>query len=142
METVSPGAAGTAYPAAQNQLPFDVVVEPLALEQSPPETPSLPARNFRITDGQLGVGGAKTRYGWNITAIRILQTLEAEGRPATPQEQEVLSRYVGWGGIPQAFDAQNTDWRRNMRSFAACSPMRRMPLPARPPSTPTIPAPR
>ncbi len=100
MEKVSPGAAGTVYPAAQNQLPFDVVVEPLALEQSPPETPSLPARNFRITDSQLGVGGAKTRYGWNIAAIRILQTLEAEGRPATPQEQEVLSLYAGPAVFP------------------------------------------
>ena len=122
METVSPGAATTVYPAAQNQLPFDVVVEPLALEQSPPETPSLPARNFRITDSQLGVGGAKTRYGWNITAIRTLQTLEAEGRPATPQEQEVLSRYVGWGGIPQAFDAQNTDWRKEYEELRSMLP--------------------
>lgn len=122
METVSPGAATTVYPAAQNQLPFDVVVEPLALEQSPPETPSLPARNFRITDSQLGVGGAKTRYGWNITAIRTLQTLEAEGRPATPQEQEILSRYVGWGGIPQAFDAQNTDWRKEYEELRSLLP--------------------
>lgn len=122
MEKVSPGAAGTVYPAAQNQLPFDVVVEPLALEQSPPEKPLLPARNFRITDSQLGVGGAKTRYGWNITAIRTLQTLEAEGRPATPQEQEILSRYVGWGGIPQAFDAQNTDWRKEYEELRSLLP--------------------
>ena len=122
MEKVSPGAAGTVYPGVQNQLPFDVVVEPLALEQSPPETPLLPARNFRITDSQLGVGGAKTRYGWNITAIRTLQTLEAEGRPATPQEQEVLSRYVGWGGIPQAFDAQNTDWRKEYEELRSLLP--------------------
>ena len=122
MEKVSPGAAGTVYPAAQNQLPFDVVVEPLALEQSPPETPSLPARNFRITDSQLGVGGAKTRYGWNIAAIRTLQMLEEEGRPATPQEQEVLSRYVGWGGIPQAFDAQNTDWRKEYEELRSLLP--------------------
>ena len=122
METVSPGAATTVYPGAQNPLPFDVVVEPLALEQSPPETPSLPARNFRITDSQLGVGGAKTRYGWNVAAIRTLQTLEAEGRPATPQEQEVLSRYVGWGGIPQAFDAQNTDWRKEYEELRSLLP--------------------
>ncbi len=122
METVSLGAAGTVYPAAQNQLPFDVVVEPLALEQSPPETPLLPARNFRITDSLLGVGGAKTRYGWNIAAIRTLQTLEAEGRPATPQEQEVLSRYVGWGGTPQAFDAQNTDWRKEYEELRSLLP--------------------
>ena len=77
-----------------------------------PQTALSSAQNFRITDDDLGVGGAKTRYGWNVAAIRTLRTLEAEGRPATPQEQETLSRYVGWGGIPQAFDAQNEDWRR------------------------------
>ncbi|MCI6040117.1 MAG: hypothetical protein MR742_06330, partial [Clostridiales bacterium] len=77
-----------------------------------PQTALSSAQNFRITDDDLGVGGAKTRYGWNVAAIRTLRALEAEGRPATPQEQETLSRYVGWGGIPQAFDAQNEDWRR------------------------------
>ena len=77
-----------------------------------PQTALSSAQNFRITDDDLGVGGAKTRYGWNVAAIRTLRALEAEGRPATLQEQETLSRYVGWGGIPQAFDAQNEDWRR------------------------------
>ena len=77
-----------------------------------PQTVLSPAQNFRITDDDLGVGGVKTRYGWNVAAIRTLRALEAEGRPATPQEQEILSRYVGWGGIPQTFDAQNEDWRR------------------------------
>ncbi len=77
-----------------------------------PQTALSSAQNFRITDDDLGVGGAKTRYGWNVAAIRTLRALEAEDRPATLQEQETLSRYVGWGGIPQAFDAQNEDWRR------------------------------
>ncbi len=77
-----------------------------------PQTVLSPAQNFRITDDDLGVGGAKTRYGWNVAAIRTLRALEAEDRSATLQEQETLSRYVGWGGIPQAFDAQNEDWRR------------------------------
>ncbi len=77
------------------------------------------AENFRITDDDLGVGGAKTRYGWNVAAIRTLRALEAEGRPATLQEQETLSRYVGWGGIPQAFDAQNEDWRREYAELKA-----------------------
>ena len=77
-----------------------------------PQTTLSSAQNFRIMDDDLGVGGAKTRYGWNVAAIRTLRALEAEDRPATLQEQETLSRYVGWGGIPQAFDAQNEDWRR------------------------------
>ena len=84
-----------------------------------PQTALSSAQNFRITDDDLGVGGAKTRYGWNVAAIRTLRALEAEGRPATPQEQETLSRYVGWGGIPQAFDAQNEDWRKEYAELKA-----------------------
>ncbi len=60
----------------------------------------------------MGEGGAKTKYGYNIAAIRTLKTIEAEGRTATPEEQETLSRYVGWGGIPQAFDPDNTAWSK------------------------------
>ena len=66
--------------------------------------------NYRITDDDLGHGGAKTKYGYNIAAIRTLQAIEAENRMATAEEQEILSRYVGWGGIPQAFDAENASW--------------------------------
>lgn len=84
-----------------------------------PQTALSSVQNFRITDDDLGVGGAKTRYGWNVAAIRTLRALEAEGRPATLQEQETLSRYVGWGGIPQAFDAQNEDWRREYAELKA-----------------------
>jgi N12 class adenine-specific DNA methylase/adenine-specific DNA methylase len=75
-----------------------------------PEQPA--AENFRITDDHLGEGGAKTKYGYNITAIHTLKTIEAEGRTATPEEQETLSRYVGWGGIPQAFDSNNAAWSK------------------------------
>ncbi|MBW7571850.1 DEAD/DEAH box helicase family protein [Caproiciproducens sp. AGMB10547] len=75
-----------------------------------PEQPA--AENFRITDDHLGVGGAKTKYGYNIAAIRNLKTIEAEGRTATQEEQETLSRYVGWGGIPQAFDPDNAAWSK------------------------------
>ncbi len=76
-------------------------------------TPDQPAaENFRITDDHLGEGGAKTKYGYNIAAIRTLKTIEAEGRTATPEEQETLSRYVGWGGIPQAFDPDNAAWSK------------------------------
>ena len=75
-----------------------------------PEQPA--AENFRITDDHLGEGGAKTKYGFNIAAIRTLKTIEAEGRTATPEEQETLSHYVGWGGIPQAFDPDNAAWSK------------------------------
>lgn len=76
-------------------------------------TPEQPAAgNFRITDDHLGEGGAKTKYSFNIAAIRTLKTIEAEGRTATPEEQETLSRYVGWGGIPQAFDPNNASWSK------------------------------
>ena len=67
-------------------------------------------QNFRITDDALGAGGKKAKYGYNIAAIKLLKALEAEGRFATPEEQETLSRYVGWGGVPQAFDEQNAQW--------------------------------
>ena len=66
--------------------------------------------NFRITDDNLGVGGAKTKYNFNATAIKLLKQIESENRFATSVEQETLSRYVGWGGIPQAFDKDKSDW--------------------------------
>ncbi|MDR0350144.1 MAG: N-6 DNA methylase, partial [Coriobacteriales bacterium] len=66
--------------------------------------------DFRITDEDLGHGGAKQRAGWNLAAIRLVQALEDEGRLATPKEQEVLSKYVGWGAIPQIFDEGNGAW--------------------------------
>ncbi len=70
----------------------------------------IPKLDYRIADDALSHGGAKTKYGYNIAAIRTLQSVEAENRMATAEEQEVLSRYVGWGGIPQAFNAENTSW--------------------------------
>ena len=66
--------------------------------------------NFRIQDHDLGAGGPKAKYQANMEAIHLLQTLEKEERLATPQEQEILSRYVGWGGIPQAFEENNSSW--------------------------------
>ena len=97
------------YSGEKNRLPFDVVIEKLHIEE--PERISTPAvQNFHITDPDLGAGGQKTKYQNNVAAIRLLKDLEAQGRSATPEEQEVLSRYVGWGGIPQAFDAANEKW--------------------------------
>lgn len=94
------------YPGEKNHLPYDVVVERLHIEE--PERPA--AQNFHITDPDLGAGGQKTKYQNNVAAIRLLKDLEAQGRSATPEEQEILSRYVGWGGIPQAFDETNEKW--------------------------------
>ena len=67
--------------------------------------------NYVITDENLGVNGPKARFNANIAAVETLKTIEAEGRTATPEEQEILSGYTGWGAIPQAFDSRNDDWK-------------------------------
>jgi N12 class adenine-specific DNA methylase len=69
-------------------------------------------QNFRISDDDLGKGGQKEKYRCNVEAIRTLKQIESEERPATPEEQEALSKYVGWGGIPQAFDKHNEKWNK------------------------------
>ena len=91
----------------QHNLPLDSEAE---TEQ--PVQPKQEPMNFRITDDDLGAGGPKTKYKANVEAIRVLQTLDAEQRQATAKEQEILSRYVGWGGIPQAFDESNAEWSK------------------------------
>ena len=68
--------------------------------------------NFHFEDGELPKGGQKTRYQWNVEAIRLLKQIEHEGRAAAPKEQKVLARYVGWGGIAQAFDERNEGWQK------------------------------
>jgi len=75
-----------------------------------PEPPKQPRVNFQITDDNLGAGGQKTKYAWNVAAIRLVSQLEEENRLATPEEQEILSKYVGWGGLPQVFDKDNPQW--------------------------------
>lgn len=90
----------------QHNLPLDSGA--IELPAQPKEEPM----NFRITDDDLGTGGPKTKYKVNVEAIQVLQILEAEQRQATAEEQEILSRYVGWGGIPQAFDENNADWAK------------------------------
>ncbi len=67
-------------------------------------------QNFAITDDKLGEGGAKTKFHNNMEAVRTLKQIEREDRRATPEEQEILSKYVGWGGISQAFDSDNQQW--------------------------------
>lgn len=77
-------------------------------EMQPEQAPA--AENFHITDPDLGAGGQKTKFQNNVAAIRLLKDLESQGRLAAPEEQEVLARYVGWGGLPQAFDEANEKW--------------------------------
>ena len=101
-----------AYPAEETNLPYDVVVEKLRINPPEQETPVLPAQNFRISDDHLGEGGPKQKFARNVEAIRTLQTLENEGRDATPEEQEILSQYVGWGGLADAFDPDKDSWAK------------------------------
>ena len=120
----------TVYPGDKNGLPYDVVVERLHIDEPEP-TPPEPApplepaghrgntgqlrqtgQNFRITDDHLGEGGPRLKYQANITAIRLLKELDAAGQQASPEQQEVLSRYVGWGGVPEAFDPSKTAWAK------------------------------
>ena len=100
---------------------FETVASELDAEEprQPPleENHSYKAQNFRITDDHLGEGGAKTKYAFNIAAIQTLKQIEADGRQARPDEQEILSRYVGWGGLPQAFDAENASWQKEYQQL-------------------------
>lgn len=99
-------------PAAENQEPEqeEVAAEKQNTDQNSPETVEWEPVNFRITDDDLGAGGPKAKFRANMEAINLLHELEFEERMATPQEQEVLSRYVGWGGIPNAFEEKSKDW--------------------------------
>ena len=101
----------------QHNLPLDS-----GAETEQPVQPKQEPMNFSITDDDLGAGGAKTKFKANIEAIRLLQTLDAEQRQATAEEQEVLSRYVGWGGIPQAFDEKNADWAKEYAELKSLLP--------------------
>ena len=101
-----------AYPAEETNLPYDVVVEKLRIDPPEQEAPVLPARNFHISDDHLGEGGPKQKFARNVKAIRTLKTLENENRNATPEEQEILSQYVGWGGLADAFDPDKDSWAK------------------------------
>ena len=111
------------YPAVENGLPYDIVVEKIRFgepeQKQEKENPahSEERRNFRITDDALGVGGAKEKFRNNMAAIRLLHDLQIENRLATPEEQETLSKYVGWGGLSMAFDANNAAWANEYREL-------------------------
>ena len=106
------------YPAEENRMPYDIVIQTIGsksptLDAVEPEQSTLElAGNFRITDDHLGEGGAKQKYARNIEAIRTLFRLEQEHRGATAEEQQVLSQYVGWGGLADAFDPGKDNWAK------------------------------
>ena len=131
------------YAAEENHLPYDVVIQTLHVEQpeqsisapepeqmpqtdaqtAPPPGNTPPAQNFRITDDLLGVGGAKAKFRANMDAINLLKELEFDGRQATPEEQNILSQYVGWGGLADAFDESKDNWKDEFAElYATLSP--------------------
>ena len=90
---------------------------------SPVPAPSEPRHNYRITEDTLGVGGAKEKFRNNMAAINLLHELELENRLATPEEQETLSKYVGWGGLSMAFDENNAAWADEFKElYVSLSP--------------------
>ena len=131
------------YAAEENHLPYDVVIQTLHVEQpeqsisapepeqmpqtdaqtAPPPGNTPPAQNFRISDDLLGVGGAKAKFRANMDAINLLKELEFDGRQATPEEQNILSQYVGWGGLADAFDESKDNWKDEFAElYATLSP--------------------
>ncbi len=124
--TAVPGPA-TIYPGDKNGLPYDIVVQTLRFdepeqaqpEQAPVTEQDAAAGNFRITDDNLGVGGAKEKFRRNMEAINTLKGIDLEGRSATAAEQEILSRYVGWGGLSDAFDPDKPGWTEEFLELQA-----------------------
>ena len=106
------------YPAEENRMPYDIVIQTIGsksptLDAVEPERSTLELTgNFHITDDDLGVGGPKQKFARNIEAIRTLFKLEEEHRGATAEEQQVLSQYVGWGGLADAFDPSKDSWAK------------------------------
>lgn len=109
------------YPAVENGLPYSIETQTLHFDEPEPEppAPTPPAENFRITDVHLGEGGPKAKFRANMDAIYTLKTIERENRSATPEEQETLSRYVGWGGLSDAFDPDKREWNGEFKELEA-----------------------
>ncbi len=103
------------YPAEENHLPYDVVIQTIRTD----EPKEIPPENFRITDDDLGTGGAKAKFRMNMDAINTLKQIESEKRHATPEEQEILSKYVGWGGLADAFDDSKENWKSEYAELSA-----------------------
>lgn len=109
--TESEPAEGNTDPDATEAAPTEIILEPSEVRELPA------AENFTITDDQLGTGGPKAKFAMNMAAITILKQIEAENRFATSEEQQILSKYVGWGGIPDAFDENKTGWEKEYREL-------------------------
>ena len=92
--------------------------EPVAEESTTPAPTPDKGDNFTITDDNLGDGGAKMKFRANVDAIRTLKTLEAEKRPATAEEKEILSKYVGWGALAKAFDKNDEKWAAEYKELS------------------------
>ena len=112
------------YPGEKSQLPYDIEIQTIrTTEPEPPVPQKPPAENFRIMDDDLGKGGAKAKFRANMAAINLLKELEFEGAQATPEQQEILSRYVGWGGLADAFDERKDNWKDEFAElYATLSP--------------------
>ena len=112
------------YPGEKNHLPFDIEIQTIrTTEPEPPAPQKPPAENFRIMDDDLGTGGVKAKFRANMAAINLLKELEFEGAQATPEQQEILSRYVGWGGLADAFDESKDNWKDEFAElYAALTP--------------------
>lgn len=119
------------YPAVENGLPYDIVVEKIRFDEpehgqprktpvtAEPSAPPLSAdrHNYRIADDNLGIGGAKEKFRNNMSAIRLLHDLQIGNRFAAPEEQETLARYVGWGGLSMVFDGSNAAWANEYKEL-------------------------
>ena len=86
----------------------------------------IPPVNFHITDDQLGYGTAKEKFRANVMAIQVLKKCERENRYTSPEEQEILSNYVGWGRLPDAFDESKASWSEEYQELKDCLPKRSM----------------
>ena len=113
------------YPGDRNGLPYDIVIQTLHTEpEHDPPRRTMPEiqpdpENYHITDDNLGVGGAKVKFRANLDAINLLKELERDGRQATAEEQEILSKYVGWGGLADAFDETKQNWASEYKELSA-----------------------
>lgn len=103
---------------AQESVPISVEPDVTVEQAAIPESAALPAENFHITDDHLGEGGPKTKFRRNLDAIRLLKELELDNRQASAEEQEILSQYVGWGGLADAFDESKTDWASEFQELS------------------------
>ena len=107
----------TTQPTTDAEKPEFMETEVIQEEADTQEIPVPESQNFKIMDIRLGEGGPKAKFRMNMNAIVILKQIESEGRVATPEEQEILSQYVGWGGIPDAFEPKKEDWAKEYKEL-------------------------